>query len=190
MKFLDIDVDNSGLSATGNIFATVCPIAQGDSESERIGRECTIVSIHWTYTIGKIENSGAATPSNPDVVRVMMFVDTQCNGATATVTGILNTAHFQSFPNLTEGDRFYILHDEVFDMSNKDMASNAANTFANSGVTMSWYFETKCFIPLQFDGVVGQIEDLTSNNVGVLLINKESALTNFESTVRLRYFDE
>jgi hypothetical protein len=122
LKFHDLDIDDAVVAANGTIAQVSCNlIAQGVTESQRIGRKCTIRNINWRYQI-QLPNAQNMT-SVLDTVRVILYQDKQANGATATVTGILESDDFQSFNNLANKGRFTILMDRT----------HAINATAGSG---------------------------------------------------------
>ncbi len=162
-------------------------IAQGATESERIGRKCTIKAINWRYDVSIPESVDAATPVNGDVVRVIVYLDKQCNGATAAVTDIVETANYQTFNNLANKSRFRILMDAQHTLNPLTLTSTQnADTFDSCEVRQSGTFFKKCHIPLEFDGVTGAITEIRSNNVGVLLLGKTGVAT-FASKMRIRF---
>ena len=89
LKFHDLDVDDATVAAGATIAQDSCnKIAQGVTEITRVGRKCTIRMINWRFNIFM---NAAATTNTGDVVRVILFLDKQCNGATAVTTDIVAT---------------------------------------------------------------------------------------------------
>ncbi len=188
LKFHDVDLDDVVVDAAGTVTATVNIIAQGVTESQRVGRKCTLRSINWKYQVNIPEVDGAADPAAGDATRVIMFLDKQANGATATVTDILESADFQSFRNLANSQRFTILHDKMVTLNYNTAASLSANTIDQSNVQRNGSFFKKCNIPLEFSGTNGTIGEIRSNNLGVMLIS-DAGLSGFASKIRLRFSD-
>jgi len=184
-KFHDVDVDVGPIPTAGSILnsGSINLIAQGTTESTRIGRKCTIRKICWKYTI--INNDQVS--NNGDTVRVIMYQDRQANGATAMVTDILESANYQSFRNLANSGRFKILHDTTHDMNQTAAAGNGTTQeFGNYHESTEFY--KNCNIPLEFSSTTGAITEIRSNNLGVLCISSGGQCT-FDSKVRLRYSD-
>ncbi len=182
-KFHDVAMDDANISTTGTILQdSVNLIAQGTTESTRIGRKCNIRNIHWRYTIQKDAES---VLGGDDVVRVILYLDKQANGAAAAVLDILETADYQSFYNLANSNRFRILMDKTWDMNAHAGGGNgtAVDSFAFSRSTQ---FRKNCNIPIEFSSTTGALTEIRSNNIGVLTIS-ERASTNFESNMRLRF---
>ncbi len=196
LKFHDIAVDDATI-AQGAVIqngGSVCLIGQAITESTRIGRKCTIKSINWHYEVNMLERDSVASPPNTDVVRVMMYLDRQANGATAVNTDLLEDAGtaslaYQSFNNLSNKNRFRILHDQMFDMNYQvGMGDGATSEVLEQARSGSFY--SKCNIPVEFSGTANPsvIGELSSNNIGVMLVSK-SGTAGFVSKLRLRFSD-
>ncbi|MFQ0997900.1 hypothetical protein [Gilliamella sp. CG33] len=186
-KFHDVDLDDAVIVAAGAITNSINLIAQGVTESTRVGRKCCIRSINWRYNFFLTEIVAQATPAPADILRIILYLDKQANGATATVTNILKTADFQSFNNLANKGRFRILMDRT----------HVLNYAAAIGVTASsdWpeveyagSFYKRCSIPIEFDSTAGAITEIRSNNLGVLLITR-AGVAGLNSKFRLRFSD-
>lgn len=188
LKFHDVDLDADNVAATGVIEDSINKIAQGVTENTRVGRKCTIKSINWHYWITLNERDAVGTPPNPDVFRIILFLDKQCNGATAAILDILETAHFQSFRNLANSGRFQILMDKTIPMNYNGIASDNNGVVSSSEVFKTGSFYKSCNIPLEFSGTTGAIGEIRSNNIGVIFI-AEANNCDFDSSFRLRFSD-
>ncbi len=188
LKFHDVDLDDAVIAAAGTVTPSINLIAQGVTESTRVGRKCTLKRIGWKYTIELPEADAVATPNASDLTRIIMFLDKQCNGATAAVTDILETADFQSFNNLANSGRFRILMDKVVTLNHMTLASDGAGLVSSSNRLASGSFYKTCNIPLEFSATTGAITEIRSNNVGVLLLARQTGLV-FTSKIRLRFSD-
>ncbi len=183
-KFFDTAVDLSTATA-GTVVASMNLIPQGTGEAERVGRKCTLRSINYRYTMtlnttGTIANTSAT-------VRVIVFHDKQANGATATVTNILESAAFLSFNNLANKNRFRTLHDKIYSLESHAGAGNGTSDGFAEATTFGSAF-IKCNIPLEFDSTAGAITELKSSNIGILWIVSQNLVT-VVGTVRVRYTD-
>ncbi len=188
LKFHDVDLDDTLIAQAGTITPTINIIAQDTTESTRVGRKCTIVAINWRYDI--ILNDTASVDTTAESVRVIMYLDKQCNGAAATALGILETDDYQSFNNLANKSRFSILMDRQIDMSaTAGSGQNAADVFGET--IHSGAFYKKCNIPIEFDNSAtsGVLTSIRSNNLGVMLLAKDGNLCTFASKIRLRFSD-
>ncbi len=126
---------------------------------------------------------------NPDIVRVIVYLDKQCNGAAATVLGILETADFQSFNNLANKGRFRILHDNNVDLNYAAMGGNGT-THDTLGVNHSYQWYKSVNIPIEFDNSAddGTLATIRTNNIGVMLVGVNGT-AGFGSKMRLRFTD-
>ncbi len=185
LKFHDVDLDDAVISAAGTITNSINLIAQGVTETERIGRKCTLRNINWRFTID-LPASGTFA-NTADTVRVLMYLDKQANGATAAVLDILETANFQSFNNLSNKSRFRTLMDRTYDLG--ATAGGGDGTTEDTGkVHISDSLYKKVNIPLEFSAGTEAITEIRSNNIGILLISL-AGISGFESKIRLRFSD-
>ncbi len=188
LKFHDFTLDDSVILATGQITNSVNLIAQGITESTRIGRKCTIRSIQWRYRVELPKKDAQATPAGGDSVRIIMYIDKQCNGATAVVQDILETGNWQSFRFLANSGRFVILMDRLVSINYSGMGSDGAGVVSQDNVFKDGTFSKQCNVPLEFDNTAGAITEIRSNNIGTLIL-AASGVAGFKSNVRLRFSD-
>lgn len=189
LKFHDVDLNDAVVSGTGTVTASINLIPQGVTESERVGRKCTIKSVHWRYNLILPEQDAQATPENGDSIRIILFVDKQANGATAAVTDILETATIHSFKNLANQQRFVFLSDKLTSLNYNSLASDGAGVVSQSRFLVQYTMNKTCNLPIEFSGVTGAIGEIRSNNIGVLLISS-STIMKFDSKFRLRFSDQ
>ncbi len=193
LKFHDIDVDDAIVATGGSIQngGTINIIPQGVLENTRVGRKCTIKAINWRYVVSvpAVDATGAAREG--DVVRMILYVDKQTNGATAAVLDILQTADFQSFNNLSNKGRFRILMDRthvVNYLSGTGSGGAADNDYSRATLTGSYY--KKCAIPIEYDdsASTGVLTTIRTNNLCCLFIS-EQGIAGVASKFRLRFSD-
>lgn len=190
LKFYDIDVDDGTVTQGGTIqnSGSVVNIAQGTGESQRVGRKCTIKSIHWRYAITLPESDAIANPPSGDTIRVILYIDKQCNGTTAATTDIMESNDWQSFRNLANSGRFQILFDKTHSLNYMGLASDGAGVVSAPDRRLDFSFNKKCYVPLEFNSTTGVISELRSNNIGVLLMSRVGTI-GFNSKMRFRYSD-
>ncbi|AXH73549.1 MAG: coat protein [Doliovirus lythtis] len=182
LKFLDTTATTNNVATTGVIHnASLNLIPQGVTESQRVGRKCTIKSLHLRWT-AQLNDTGTAT-STDDGVRILVYLDKQCNGATATVTDILESASYLSFNNLSNKNRFRVLMDKTCDIS---ATAAISATFGQKGMTYQWHWRGN--MPIEFSSTTGAITEIRSNNIGVLLVS-DNARINVVSNCRVRFAD-
>lgn len=187
LKFHDVDVNDVSIAQNGTILnsGSVNLIAQGVTESTRVGRKCTIRKILWRYNM-ILNASGAINTS--ETVRMILYQDKQCNGAAATVTDILESDNYQSFRNLANSGRFKILMDRVYSLQHTAGAGDGtANDAAPLDVNDQFYQD--CNIPLEFNSTTGAITEIRSNNLGVLILGRTGLVSQMDSKMRLRFSD-
>ncbi len=188
-KFHDIALNDAVVASAGTITPTINIIVQGIDESQRIGRKVTITKIMWRYFINLKEIPSEATPAAPDTVRVILYWDKQCNKATATVTDILETATIRSFNNLSNKGRFNILMDRMHTLNYLTLTGDQdQDAFSSALVRETFSFYKSCSIPIEYNAALGAITEITTNNLGVLLIS-EAGTAVFNSDFRLRFTD-
>ncbi len=189
LKFFDVDLDDTPILIAGAITDSINKIAQGVTEVTRVGRKCTVKSINWRFLTWLPEVDAAADPLAPDSVRIILYIDKQCNGATAAVTDLLESASWLSFRNLANTARFNVLMDKTVSVNFMGLASDGAGVVSQSQINRHGTFFKKCNIPLEFDATTGAITEIKSNNLGVLLISSNGT-ANFTSKIRVRFSDQ
>ncbi len=188
LKFFDVEVDDAVVAGAGVIqtaTGSINVIAQGVTEKTRIGRKCVIKSILWRYNL---ELLASADVGASETVRCIVYLDKQCNGAIATVTGILESTNYQSFNNLANSGRFRILYDRVHALNPTAAAGNGtANDVPSFEMNASFY--KKVNIPIEFDSTTGAITEMRSNNLCIMTVTRVGDLCKLDSKVRLRFSD-
>ena len=185
LKFHDVDLDDAIVAAAGGLTDSINKIPQGVTEITRVGRKCTIRQIGWKFDVELPETT--LSSSTADIVRVIMYLDKQANGASASITDIIESADYQSFNNLSNKNRFRTLMDRTYDL--KAAAGGGDGTTEDYGVDLVHdSFYKKVNIPIEYNSTAGAITEITSNNIGVLLITKNGK-AGFKSKIRLRFSD-
>lgn len=185
-KFLDTSSNTGAVTTTGQILpSSLVTVAAGSGESQRIGRKITVRALHLRFVAGL--NSQTTGNNTDDGLRVIVYLDKQCNGATATVTDILETADYLSFNNLANKNRFMVLMDKHVDVSATCGAYNGTtNIFGSKAVTKSMH--KKLNVPIEFSSTTGGLTEIRSNNLGVLVISDKGNI-QYTATARIRYTD-
>lgn len=188
-KFFEDTQDVSTITTAGIIaYISLNRIAQGVTEVTRVGRKCVLTQIHLRGFITYASQTTLAAMS--EIFRVIVFLDTQANGATATVTDILETADEKSFNNLANSQRFRIFDDKYMTFNSNTMTALAGPVYASGQQQIKYEFHKKCNIPLEFSGTTGAITEIRSNNVGVLVIcGVTTASHSWFATSRVRFTD-
>ncbi len=181
LKFHDLDIVDTAIATGGTITPSWNLIPQGTTEIQRLGRKCTIKHIAWRFSMTKTQE---VTSSADSIVRMIVYLDKQANGAAATVTDILENGDFQSFYNLANSSRFRILIDRTYDMNS--FAGGAGTALQSYTRSTSGMMSKRVNIPLEFSSTTGAITEIRSNNVGLLLISNRGQV-RLDSSMRIRF---
>ncbi len=188
LKFHDVDLDDSTISTTGTVTASINLIPQGVTEITRVGRKCTLRSIMWRYDVSLAEVDAQPTAVSGDIVRMILFIDKQANGATATVLDILKSTDYQSFNNLNNSGRFRTLMDKSIALNYLTLGSDGGGVVSSAEIIRQGTFFKKINLPVEFSAATGAITEIRSNNIGVLLISR-NGIGIFNSKFRVRFSD-
>lgn len=155
-------------------------IAVGTGPNERIGRQIKVKSINAYLTLQKNSSSYAT-----DTIRIMLVLDTQCNGTAPAITDILQTASVNSFRNMANSKRFVVLKDSEINITS---ATYDGTNFATVHRQLEFFRKVNYSIEYDQNMSTGAISTIRSNNLFLV------ALTNYASisvngTVRIRYDD-
>lgn len=189
---------------TYSAFGSFCQIAQGDSESTRDGNRIIIdkLTIRGQCVLDK--NSSAAWSGAGDVIngnptfRVIIYIDTQTNGAIAGHTTLFDTGNanqfaFGIFNNINVAGRFKILMDKWIELPMSDTVyDSTANTF-NTATSARCFKKTfkKMNLPVYYTGASANIADLSTNNIGMIVMTNYTKKDSirFAYRARLRFYD-
>ncbi len=173
LKFFDTIKGVTATTTAGVILDdSLVHIVQGVTESNRIGRKCTLRALHLH---GTVQNDPATVLQRTlNSVRIILYWDKQANKATAAVTDILQDTGtldgFNSFYKLVNSGRFRILMDKRIQLRQQGVAQTAAGSFSTYLTEWTWNYSKQCNIPLEFNGAAGVIGEITSNNIGIFAI--------------------
>ncbi len=187
IKWRDNVIVFSGDLTAGAIAPNLVFIAEGDSKLQRIGREVTILHMELRYDVELPESHLATRPKKGDVARMIIYVDKQCNGASALITDVLLLASYLSPYNVENEDRFVILYDHSTDANYGGLTSNPLMTqFDQSAVIKHYEMQMNLNIPIDYSGVAGFTSQITSNIMGMIVLTR-FADTNISGWLRLRF---
>ena len=186
-KFFDGTITKNSIAQTGAMEDSLVEIAQGTTEKTRIGR---LVRVHSLHVRGQFELDSTATSGNAsDRVRILFYVDKQCNGAAAAVTDILEAATIDHFRNLANSRRFYILLDKTINLNQTGAAyTGAAVTTLQLEKGFKYDKVFKKPLAIEYDSTAGAITEIRSNNIGCLLLTS-NGLADFTCNYRVRFTD-
>lgn len=185
-KFFDTSIVNVADVSAGAVLNSLCLVPQGTTDQTRVGNKITLKNINLR---GFASNDDAAAGTlQPGILRVILFVDKQANGATATVTDILQSASISSFRNMDQVDRFVILKDQFY-KTVVTVTNSTGTPHSDQGNTL-WKMSVKCNIDVHFSSTTGAITELKSNNVGLLYVTDQTTCNAATlGTARVKFID-
>lgn len=171
--------------------------AQGQGQSQRIGRVITVKSLHWRGRARLHKDSQL----NPNVMldhaegRLIIGIDTQCNGVGAEYKDVLNdtagpsSTTVQKFRNLDNAYRFKILHDKHFVLFSKSQSYDSTNNIFWSSVDEK-VFSGNIRLNMKIHGVGsgGELANISDNCI-VAWVVFETSLVSGNIAFRMRYTD-
>lgn len=164
---------------------SISAIAQGDGESNRDGRKCTLTSLHIKGNVGI--NADATGISLPNIIRVIVVWDTQTNGAQLNAEDVFLAASHKefSFRNLQFSKRFRVLKDATF-VINPTAAAGDGTSLDSAAHFRTFKWNFKLDIPVIHSGTTAVIASITDNSLHVLAWAATTGLStlNYESRVR------
>ncbi len=162
---------------------TLSAIAQGDGESNRDGRKCTLTSLHLK---GDVTLSPTSSDGTGKIVRVMIVWDKQTNGAQFNAEDVFlsNTNVEYSFRNLQFIKRFAILKDQTFVLV-PQAASGDGTTGENVGDIKKFNWNFNFRIPQIYKGTTAVIANITDNSLHIMAFaNATGTVLSYASRVR------
>ncbi len=190
MKWFDTLRIQNQAAQNGTIFSSsLNAIPQGVGESERTGRKCTVKQLTIRFHLNA--NSAVLPGATGDLYRIIVYLDKQTNGAAATAPLILEgnggAVNLLSFRNLENTARFWTLYDKTHKIS----SPGGVGEFNASVPTFKWIkVSKKCDIPIEFSGTTGNIAEIRSANIGVMVLSLAGAANvTIGYTARVRFVD-
>jgi hypothetical protein len=188
------DFDSSAVLNTASTIQLVNPscniIAQGNDESERVGRKITVTKIQIRGYV-KIPGQTAISDAS-NRVRIIVYHDRQANKNSTAVTGstLLESDTLDSFRNLSNGKRFKFLCDKTILLNQLSGGGNGTSDRL-AEVQRGFQIYKNVNIPINYDSTTGAITELTENNIGVAVVCSDFTTTAPQIIYkgRLRYTD-
>lgn len=173
-----------------------CP--QGDSESERIGRAQYVNSIYvkgWCESgIANEVTLGAAGGSPDAIVRIILLVDTQTNGAQLNAEDVMKTIatgeDVNSVRNLEFTTRFKILKDKTYKipvMNGNYSATTTKFSCAKGLVPFKIGYKFREPMKVQYTGAGGDIANINDNSIHIIGTASTSTASKLTYNARCRY---
>jgi hypothetical protein len=175
----------------GHVTGSLSAVPQGTGASQRIGRKYVVTDFMCRYYINFGTESDAQQAD--EVVRVIFFLDKQCNGNGATPAEVLEpnpgqaVTSYLAYKNMDQNDRFVILYDKTHKMDKQAGANNGGtDVFAATGSMGRCY--KKGYWQHLCTGTGATVGDLATNNISMLAISKSNKCT-INAISRVRFYD-
>ncbi len=190
-KFFDTDLDAIfGTIATTMESANLNIIAQGNTESQRIGRKVILRRVDVKGVLIIPLSADAADTS--EVVRLLLVCDKQTNGAAFTATDIWDTDSIRSFNNLANSSRFRVLQSKTFDMNcTAGSGRGSTDTLAFGENSISFKMGVNLNLPIEFDNsaTTGAVTTQRSNSLWLVSQSITGLVVMSVTTSRVRFAD-
>ncbi len=189
LKFFDTTRALVAAAAAGAITnSSLNLIPQDATESGRIGRKCVLKSVMLKGVV--VMDVSAAAGEADQSLRVIVYCDKQCNGATAAAADLIDGPLIHGFRNLSNVSRFKVLYDKTTNCPIRAIGQSAAGTYTTMQDSFQFQIYKKVNIPLEFSGATGAITELATNNIGVLIFSYTGQrLPRIAYTCRVRFSD-
>ncbi len=196
-KFADFQTDNDAFATTWTpmedaTILSVSGVSQGNSESQRLGRKMTILSVHIKAVV-KMVNVEANVNVKTDLRgRIALVLDTQTNAAQLTATDVYDdgqTDDILAFRDLQFTSRYKVLWDKPWVLKPQQMAQGAVDLFAHSDTHTHVMRFNKVFkTPLQVtynSTTTNVIAAITDNSLHIIgIANNTAALLSYQFRMR------
>jgi len=167
----------------------------------RISRKVYVkkISISGRVTLPALSNLTTIDVLNPMVVRVILCIDKQTNGAAPTYSDIIKSQNisgttsskYTDMINLDNRDRFEILRDMFIQVGKQIDTATQAYAIGNNPVTIDEYIRLGNRETVYNAGSAGTVGDITSGALYVFMISNQvyAQGAGFEGTFRTRFLD-
>lgn len=175
-------------------------ISEGDDITQRNGRKITVDQMTVRCYFG-IDNNSDGVYSNTvkgnTWFRIIIFNDTQPNGAVVPLDVLLNTVtsdtstNWLAFNNLDETGRFKILSDKFYKIISNSVVYDGStyHSIGDSGVFKKTFKNLN--MKVNYSASSGSIQHIRTNNIGMLVISSATNKSHhqFGARVRVRFYD-
>jgi len=159
-------------------------IGAGTDITQRVGRKATMKSVMLRYFINALTTTSA---TQGDVVRVMLVLDMQTNGALPAVGDILQTVALNSALNLNNRDRFKILYDHWVTMNANTYTAGAL--VAGSPTIKHLKVYKKISSDIIFSGTANTIGSIATGGLYLVTVSAVNLVSNIAAETRVRFID-
>lgn len=174
---------SSNIPNTGNI-SLLSGVAAGTDYNQRIGRKIMLKSILLRLNIQPV-----STTSQPvgDAVRIIVFYDTQTNGAIPLVADVLQSANYTSPLNLNNRDRFKVIMDKYLGTEAAVYTAGALTSGSPKVRALTKY--RKCGLEAIYSGTGATVGSIATGGIFILYISQANNVNNIQIDSRIRFMD-
>ena len=196
LKFHSVDWLEANADLSSGVISntsSVVLIGQGQTQSTRLGRKLVLRSMQFQGMLTFAAQSGASIQV-PQVTRLILVQDTQCNGSAPDVAGddgVLETGSWHSFFEVANDSRFVILYDEVTVLNPRAAAGDGTTNDTGSGIS-AFEFSCELDVPIEYSGTADPsvIDEIRTNNIfGIMITDSATGVTSLDSKFRFRFTD-
>lgn len=180
IKDSDVTLGATNIPVGGT--SVFCPnqIAVGITKSTRVGGKIQVVHLGLKFQL--VLPATALIADGCDSVRMIVFLDTQANGALASITDVLTSASINAFYNRDTEDRFLILKDSVYALNTGGYDATGGNTPVIKNIVWDYF----CEHTLNYVGSTAVIPQ--SKSLGYFFISA-NGLANVQGQKRCSFTD-
>lgn len=167
-------------------------IPQGTDAKSRIG----IRAFLWSASIhGDIKFIPGSDPNASDEVRIMVVLDKQSNGASASIQNVLDlsaTADVNAFRLEQNRARYTVLMDRIYTMNPMAMGSTTAPAVEGATVLRRFSFNKRWVNGLKVvykEGSTGTDSQIVDNNLWIMAFAKNGVNCSIQWDSRVHYTD-
>lgn len=177
--------------ATGDI-PCLNLLTTGSGPDQIVGRRIVIrqITISGTVTLPKSTNATWNNVKDSEVIRLMLCVDTQANGAQATMADLMDTTKgANGLRNMEKTARIKVLKEWRFKLDQEGSYTEAGAVYFSGALQVPFRYTKKCYYPVTYDNAsASSITDIQDVNIFLGAISN-SAAGKIECQTRIRFSD-
>lgn len=174
---------SSNIPSTGNI-SLLSGVAAGTDYNQRVGRKITMRSLLLRINLTALSTTTQATG---DSIRIIVFYDTQTNGAVPLVADVLQSVFYTSPLNLNNRDRFKVIMDKTIGVEACTYTAGAlvAGSPRQRDITKYRKFRLEAI----YSGTGATVGSIATGGIFVLYISQQNNFNNITIDSRVRFVD-
>jgi len=180
VTFTTTAANNHYLSTSATVFGSLNNIPQGSNANSREGRKVIVKGIETHLNF--LQQTATTADSTAQTVRVITYLDKQCNGSSPLFTDLFTTpatSGENNLFNMNNTQRFVILDDYLVELNST--ASLGADSVQ---VTKNKVSKIVTNIPIEFSTTDGATAGIRSNNIGMMLTGSTKGIMQITGTAR------